>query len=183
MRIILDTTTNKTYRYPRADDQPIVGLEPHLSVLEVIEEPQPEITEGFYAQRAEPVDDLQAGTRTIGWEVVESPKVVEPDYTGFYSALLTSNVYQRSIVPALRAGLSVPLTSFTTVFRFAIEDALNGRIQPNQPTNPNSFQSALWLLMESAQGIISTDDIMELQVLMNTYHLDIAYVLIPPELS
>ena len=66
-----------------------------------------------------------------------------------------------------------------TVFRFAIEDAMNGRIQPNQPESPNSFQSALWLLMESAQGIVSMNDVQELQALMDDYNLSRTYVLFP----
>lgn len=56
-RIIYDTSTGKTHPYPRADDAPIVGLDPALVVLQVIREPPP----GFRTP-------TQASTNTkIGW--------------------------------------------------------------------------------------------------------------------
>lgn len=181
MKTIYNPLTDTLSRYPRSDDEPVVGLDSQLVVLDVIQEPEPTPGTGFSVRKADPVVDLDVGTVTYGW-IVEALPELEPesDFDGFYAALLGSNVYQQTIVPALRSGASPQLISFMSVFRFAIEDALNGRIESNQPAKPNSLQSALWLLMESAQGILKTDDLQELQNLMDRFNLSATYVLVPP---
>ena len=87
-RIIYDTNTGETYPWPRSDDEPIIGLGPGLVVLTVTCEPMPEPGDGFSVTQAEPVDDLQAGTRTIGWVVEPLPKSPHgPDWVAFGAAL------------------------------------------------------------------------------------------------
>lgn len=181
MKLLYNTVTNSLHKYPRLDDEPVVGLSVDFEAydLQILADPtyNPDTQ---YLESYETIDhDNKVVTR--GKAVKDyQPVETEPDYNGFYSGLLGSGVYQQTIVPTLRAGSSLQLTSFMTVFRFAIEDAMNGRIQPNQPESPNSFQSALWLLMESAQGIVSMNDVQELQALMDDYNLSRTYVIFPP---
>lgn len=175
----LDTFT--PYEAVRPDGGPIVGLAPEFVIydLEVLSKPSFDPDREYL----EPFETVTHEERRVtrGYTVLPIPQAEpEPDFDGFYAALLGSNVYQQTIVPALRSGATPQLISFMSVFRFAIEDALNGRIQSNQPANPNSLQSALWLLMESAQGILKADDLQELQSLMDLHNLSNEYVLVPP---
>lgn len=88
-RIIYDTRTGKTHPYPRADDAPIVGLDPALVVLTVIREPMPQPGEGFSITAAAPIDDLTAGTRTYGWITEKMPDPdPEPQWVAFGAAVL-----------------------------------------------------------------------------------------------
>jgi hypothetical protein len=88
-RILYDTSTGKTHLYPRADDAPIVGLDPALVALQVIREPMPQPGEGFSIAAAAPVDDLEAGTRTYGWIVEKLPDPdPEPQWVAFGTALV-----------------------------------------------------------------------------------------------
>jgi hypothetical protein len=87
-RIIYEIATSKSYPYPRSDDAPIIDLGPGLVVLTVTHEPMPEPGDGFGITQAEPVDDLQAGTRTIGWIVERLPDApAEPQWVAFGAAL------------------------------------------------------------------------------------------------
>jgi hypothetical protein len=87
-RIIYEIATGKSYPYPRSDDALIIGLDPDLVVLTVNREPMPEPGEGFSITEAAPVDDLKAGTRTIGWIVERLPDAPpEPQWVAFGAAL------------------------------------------------------------------------------------------------
>ena len=41
-----DTITEQVLRYPRADDEPVVAMDPRYQVLRIVREPKPDVTEG-----------------------------------------------------------------------------------------------------------------------------------------
>jgi len=175
----LDTFTS--YEAVRPDGGQIVGLAPEFLIYDLEVSPA-----GSYdpaTEYLEPFETINHEERRVtrGSKVLMLPEPMVPgaDFEGFYADLLGSNVYQQTIVPALRLGATPQLISFMSIFRFAIEDAMNGRIQPNQPANPNSLQTALWLLMEAAQGVLTLDDLQELQTLMDLNNLSTTYFLKP----
>ena len=99
MKKLYDTITQTFLpTYPRADNEPIAGLDPALVVYEVIEEPQPETTANQYLTRTEPADH-EAKTLTIGWQVNDSPVVVP--FRSLAFALLEAGLYEQVKAAAL----------------------------------------------------------------------------------
>ena len=91
-----------------------------------------------------------------------------PDYKGFYAALLSSAIYQAVLQMPATAELARALAIFVS----AIQDAMAGRV------NEQAMQGAIWLLLSQVQ--LGEDNVTELTVLMNTYHLGNTYSLAPP---
>ena len=86
-RILYHQPTATLRPYPRDDDGPIIGLDPELLDLELIQEPQPPHT----ISPTETID-LPGGRVTRGWSVTPLPPPAppSPDWTGFLSQLLLS---------------------------------------------------------------------------------------------
>lgn len=78
MKKLYDTTTQQIKDYPRADDAPVIGLDPRYVVLNVIETPPPEIAANETAVRIADLIDLNAGTLTWAWRIDTLPPA--PDY-------------------------------------------------------------------------------------------------------
>ena len=91
-----------------------------------------------------------------------------PDYVGFYSALLGSNVYSAVITQPATAELARAMVVFVS----AIQDAMASR--ENRP----AMQGAIWLLL--SQIPLDMAHIAELTVLMDQHHLAGVYQLQPP---
>ena len=51
-----DTINQQILSYPRADDQPVVGLDPRYLVLRIVKEVRPDDVEGFTVQQRWTVD-------------------------------------------------------------------------------------------------------------------------------
>jgi hypothetical protein len=91
----------------------------------------------------------------------------DPDYQGFYSALLSSSVY----LAVLQMPATAELARALAVFVSAIQDAMAGR------ENREALQGAIWLLL--GQLTVTEAHIAELSALMATYHLSKIYSLAP----
>lgn len=163
-----DTITEQVLRYPRADDEPVVAMDPRYQVLRIVKEDKPEVPEGWDARQKWSVD-LVAGEWRHGWELIELPLPAppQPDYFGFYSALLGSATYSA----VLEAPATAELARALAVFVSAIQDAMNYRV------NPQAMQGAIWLLL--GQVALTDEHVAELTELMATYHLDLTYTLAP----
>lgn len=163
-----DTVTEQVLRYPRNDDEPVVALDPRYRVLRIVREPKPDALEGWEARQRWSVD-LIAGEWRQGWELIELPQPAppQPDYFGFYSALLGSATYSAVIEMPATAELARALAVFVS----AIQDAMNYRV------NTQSMQGAIWLLL--GQVALTDEHVSELTELMATYHLDLTYTLAP----
>ena len=163
-----DSIDQKILSYPRADDEPVVNLDPRYLVLRIVKEAQPDTPEGF-AVRQRMTVDLDALEWRHGWELIElpAPAPPQPDYVGFYSDLLASATYQAVIGMPATAELARALAVFVS----AIQDAMNYRV------NTQAMQGAIWLLL--GQVALTDDNLTELAALMATYHLDSVYTLQP----
>ena len=160
-----DTINQEILSYPRADDEPVVNLDPRYLVLRIVREPKPDAPEGWSVRQQWSVD-LTAGEWRQGWELIE-PAPPMPDYVGFYAALLDSAIYQSVIQMPATADLARALAVFVS----AIQDAMAGRVKTG------AMQGAIWLLL--GQMSLTNDHVAELAELMATYHLDLTYTLQP----
>lgn len=91
-RLLYNPATAQLLPYPRQDDEPVIGLDPALVVLELIQLDPPSYDPATH--RLEPTEaiDLQAGTVTRGWQVVPiAPAPPAPDWERFRSQLQTDN--------------------------------------------------------------------------------------------
>ena len=163
-----DTIDQKILSYPRADDQPVVNLDPRYLVLRIVKEARPDDIEGFTVRQRLTVD-LEAMEWRHGWELIElpAPAPPQPDYVGFYSALLSSATYGA----VLQMPATAELARALAVFVSAIQDAMNYRV------NPQAMQGAIWLLL--GQVALTDEHVAELTELMATHHLDLTYTLTP----
>ena len=163
-----DSIDQKILSYPRADDQPVVNLDPRYLVLRIVKEARPDDIEGFTVRQRLTVD-LEAMEWRHGWELIElpAPAPPQPDYVGFYSALLSSATYSA----VLQMPATAELARALAVFVSAIQDAMNYRV------NPQAMQGAIWLLL--GQVALTDEHVAELTELMATHHLDLTYTLTP----
>jgi hypothetical protein len=163
-----DMIEEKVISYPRGDDEPVSQLDPRYLVLRIIREDKPTAPEGW-AVRQRWIVDLNALEWRQTWDLIEPPPPAppQPDYFGFYSALLNSATYQSVIQMPATADLARALAVFVS----AIQDAMSYRV------NTQAMQGAIWLLL--AQVTLTDDHVAELTELMATYHLDMIYTLVP----
>jgi len=97
----------------------------------------------------------------------EAATKAPPDYVGFYSALLASNIYAAVISQPKTADSAFAMAVFVS----AIQDAMASR--ENRP----AMQGAIWLLL--SQIPLDVAHAVELTSLMNQYHLAGVYQLQP----
>jgi hypothetical protein len=115
------------------------------------------------------------------WEP-PAPEPVRPNYQTFYEAFLNSNLYQSLLVPALLQPGSDVLGNVLTIVAVSLQDALVGRVPlPDPNTQPNSLQSAIWLLMSVMASMLSAENLAELQGLLDAHGLSTYYTLTPPQ--
>lgn len=96
------------------------------------------------------------------------PAIIEPNYVGFYSALLGSNIYAAVINQPKTADSAFAMAVFVS----AIQDCMASR--ENRP----AMQGAIWLLL--IQVTLTDAHAIELAGLMATHHLSGLYLLAPP---
>lgn len=162
IRIIYDTSTGKTHPYPRADDAPIVGLDPALVVLTVIREPMPQPGEGYSITAAAPVDDLGAGTRTIGWIVERLPDPdPEPQWVAF-GAALAADASVNALVATARDNAPV----LHLMLGVGLGQAAQG--------DPQTFGAA-WTAARGA-GLVSAELIEHMQQVAERFNLPAEFI-------
>ena len=97
-----DTNDQRILDYPRADDQPVVNLDPRYLVLRIVREARPDAPEGFTMRQVFTVD-LSAREWRHGWELIELPvPAPAPDWATFKRILLS----HPEINPLLNSGLA-----------------------------------------------------------------------------
>ena len=115
-RILYNPSTNQFYPYPRLDDESVVGLDPSLYVLEVVEAAQPAFDP--LVESIQPVETLDLETRTLNrsWEVVS-----QPQWLSFNNAIGSSVEVNTALAnclqnaPALFGSLCVGLGQAATL--------------------------------------------------------------------
>jgi hypothetical protein len=141
---LYDTETAQVRDYPRADDEPVVGLDPRYVVLQIVRDPAPEYDASTQRLIETRTVDLDAGEWKWGWAIEDlpPPPAPGPDYGGFYGGLLAGQVYGTVVATPGKSG---DQAAAMTVFLGAIQDALSGR--ENRP----AFQQAIWFLLGQLQ--------------------------------
>jgi hypothetical protein len=105
MRILYNQTTATLHPYPRADDEPVVGLDPTYLELDLIQTEQP--TYDPTTHRLEPTEaiDLDSRTVTRGWELIELPTPPPaPDWSTFKVTALNSSSLNAIVANAFQAA-------------------------------------------------------------------------------
>jgi hypothetical protein len=95
MKILYDTETQSLKRYPRGDEDPVVGLDARYLVLELIEQEKPDHDPAtHYLRRTESID-LDTLQVVRGWELVaHEPMPVVVTMTSLRLALIDAGLYQ-----------------------------------------------------------------------------------------
>lgn len=107
-RILYNTTTAQFLPYPRLDDQPVIGLDPSLLVLDLIQLEAPSYDPATHRLELTETIDLQAGTVTRGWQAVPLPPAPPaPDWDQFRQALQTENGFPSAWLAAFQANPQV----------------------------------------------------------------------------
>jgi len=156
-----DTINQQVLSYPRADDQPVVGLDPRYLVLRIVKEDRPDAPEGFTVQQRRTVD-LDALEWRHGWELIElPPPVPQPDWGSFKRSLLAhpeiNLLLGGGITAAPAAALSLPAT---------LLNAAGGDVA--------DFRSA-WLTLRRL-GLVSAELLQEVRALAISSNLPEAFV-------
>jgi hypothetical protein len=78
MKILYDTETQSLKRYPRGDEDPVVGLDARYLVLELIEQEKPQHDPATHHLRRAEAIDIDTLQVVRGWELVahEMPPVI-----------------------------------------------------------------------------------------------------------
>ena len=109
-----DAETEEVLAYPRADDAPVIGLDPRFQVLRIVREPKPEAPEGWSIRQQWSVD-LAAGEWRHGWKLIEPvPVPPAPDWRTFKRTLLghpaINALLGGGMTAAPAAAISLPAT-------------------------------------------------------------------------
>ena len=121
-----DTIDQRLRDYPRADDQPVVNLDPRYLVLRIVKEDRPDAPEGFTARQRWTVD-VDALEWRHGWELIELPAPQpQPEWGGFKRLLLAhpeiNVLLGGGISAAPAAALSLPATLLNAAGGGAVDD-------------------------------------------------------------
>lgn len=174
-RLLFNNQTQLVEPYPRADDEPIVGLDrERYRVLLVVQQPQPDhdqVTEAITPTEAitwdSPAPDVD-GTMTRGWRVdpIEPPPPIPPgpDWLGF-AGWLYGFPAMAAAMEAARASRDPQGEPATTGLPTAMDEA---RLRANYI--PFAISWALFL----QAGGLSGDDLAEIIAKASTCNL-------PPE--
>lgn len=167
MDYLWNSITGEIRDYPRADNEPVIGLEePPWSVISSTNLPAPS-----YNQDTEiliPTRTVDPSTKKLilGWKVEPKP----PNYQKFYDGILVSNVYQSVMALEGKSGdFSTALSVFSNIL------AENKNVKENR----EALQLAIWQLM--AKLDLNSSGIGELQQLLNESNMANIYTLIPPQ--
>jgi len=157
-----DTINQQVLSYPRADDQPVVNLDPRYLVLRIVKEPRPDDVEGFTVRQRWTVD-LDALEWRHGWELIELPTPAPvADWPSFKRVLLghpeINALLNGGIAAAPAAALSLPATLLNAAGGGDVTD----------------FRSA-WLTLRRL-GLVSAELLQEVRALAISSNLPEAFV-------
>jgi hypothetical protein len=103
-KLLYDTITTQLLAYPRQDDEPLVGLDPALVVLTLIQQSLPSYDPATHQPQPTETIDLEAGSVTRGWQLVAVPAPPPvPDWDQLRQALRQENGYSAAFAAALQS--------------------------------------------------------------------------------
>ena len=111
---------------------------------------------------------------TATWDgsqwVTPPPPDPQPDYIGFWDAVLVSDTYAQLLGLAMT---NLPVNTALTAFIAAFQDAKAGR------ANVAAIQACIFLVLQSATEVLTAEHLAEVQGLMDIYSLSSVYTLTP----
>ena len=112
---------------------------------------------------------------TATWDgsqwLTPTPPEPQPDYIGFWDAVLVSDTYAQLLGLAMT---NLPVNTALTAFIAAFQDAKAGR------ANVAAIQACVFLVLQAAAETLTAGHVAELQGLMDTHHLAALYSMSPP---
>lgn len=167
MDYLWNQITGEIRDYPRADSEPVVGLEePPWSVISSINLPAPSYNQDTEILIPTRIVDPNIKKLVFGWKVEPKP----PDYQRFYDGILVSTVYQSVMTLEGKSGdFSAALSVFSNIL------AENKNVKENR----DALQLAIWQLM--AKLNLDPSGMGELQQLLNESNMASIYTLVPPQ--
>jgi hypothetical protein len=173
-KLLYNPTTDTISRYPRADNEPVVGLDPSLVVLTEIHAERPDHdAETQYLEQTREID-LDAGTLTRGWLIRERPPVEPmppaPRWQEFRAALRG--------IPELQT-LVATLATVDPIGHLAIGVGLGQAAQGDSATFTGVWSELL------AAGLVTPELAAAVAALATSHDLPEAFVgaLNPPEVE
>lgn len=104
-KLLYDPISGQLLAYPRHDNEPVVGLDPTLIALELIQLDPPQHDPSTHRLDHTQTIDLTAGTVTRGWQlVVIPPPPPAPDWAQMRQALQTENGFPTAWAAAFQAN-------------------------------------------------------------------------------
>lgn len=73
MKILYQLSTGTLKNYPRADDEPVIGLDPDYEIFDVIQDEQPDYNPSTQYLSATETIDTDDKTVTRGWQINSLP--------------------------------------------------------------------------------------------------------------
>lgn len=117
-KLLYSTVTEKTYPYPRFDNEPVIGLSEEFMVLDKIEMPRPN---DEFQYNSKYVIDLDLLEYRLEWELIEpAEELPQANWDTFNGAMLSDPVYQQAvgsvlqIAPGLATALPAALSLVAT---------------------------------------------------------------------
>lgn len=164
-RILYNPDTDQLIRWPRQDDEDVVGLQPPTVMLTVAQQPQPDYDPSIYGLQPTQDVDLDALVLRKGWALVELPPAVvtpTPRWVQFALALATSPEVNQWYF-----GLFAPQTSVLHgMVGVGLGQAAEG--------NANTFLAA-WTQAATA-GLVSVELAAQMQLLASGFDLPAEFV-------
>ena len=159
---LYDTLTAEIRNYPRADDEPVQGLDPRYLVLRVIREPAPEPGENQQVNEVRTVD-LEALEWRWGWSVVDLPPPPPPaDWRTFKRTLLA----HPAINMLLGGGLSTAPAAAISLPPTLLAASGGGDV--------DDFRGA-WVALRR-NGLVTAELLQEVRLLAISLHLPEAFI-------
>jgi hypothetical protein len=166
-RILYNPDTAALIRWPRQDDEDVVGLQPPTVMLTVEQEPQPDYDPAIYVLQPTQDVDLDARVLRKGWELVELPPVVVPPtprWVQFAQTLAVDPAVNGLVATAATAapvlhlmlgvGLGQAAQGDPTTFLAAWSDAVTaGLVSPELAAQMQLLASGFDLPAEFVEGL------------------------------
>jgi hypothetical protein len=101
-KILFNTAGGGLMPYPRVDDEPVIGLDPSLQIMELVQEQCPEYDVATHEVSKTETIDTANNVVTRGWVVTAKEIVVVPPISMFdnikYNVIMPARVFGQSLV-------------------------------------------------------------------------------------
>lgn len=120
MKLLYNKLTAALHPYPRADDNPVIGLDSCYLEMSLLQQPQPEYDSATHWLEPTEAINLEALTVTRGWRLVALPPPNPvPDWATFRGQLLISEGVAQLMAAARAAGREPAVTALPLVLERA----------------------------------------------------------------